>query len=283
MADERNPAELPSFLKFSEQGFYVELNERFIKSLNLRGNELVLDLASGPGNTSRILDRELGSGGVIVALDISRRSLEYANGLSLERPFCVVQGTADKLPFIQEGKPDRFDVVFCGNAIHNFPDKKLAIQEINRVSRFGGLFAFNSSFYEGAIPDDQRGFYKTWVGEALNRLKERGFTRDQKMKVAARKQLTSGQYQGLLESEGFEVLEISFETVDMPLEGFKAIAEDDEFTSGALSGYLLDQAKEALTEAAKIVFKEMGMEFSPRNWMKVTAVKKSRGEIQKPA
>lgn len=278
MAEERNPAVIPSFLKFSEQPFYVDLNMRFIRSLGLRGDELVLDLASGPGNTSKILDQELGPGGVIVALDISEISLRYANRLSFERPFSVVQGTADKLPFSQKGS-GHFDVVFCGNSIHNFSDKKGTIREVCRVSKDHALFAFNSTFYDGAIHEEQVDFYKDWLKQAINLLKQRGVTRDKKLKVEARKQLTPDEYMKIVKNNGFEVTEMSVETVDVTLDGFKAIAEDDEFVA-LLSGYPPDQAKKALSDAAEIVFKGRNMKSLPRDWMKVIAIKKSERVLE---
>lgn len=276
MVEAIKSAELPpSFLKFSEQNFYILLNSRFIRSLRLRGDDFVLDLASGPGNTSKILDQELGPGGSIVAFDISRSALTYADkNLKLKRPFYVVLGTAEKLPLITEKSPRPFDVVLCGNAIHNFPDKEVAIQEVSRVLKPDGIFAFNSTFYEGAIPDRENGFYRAWVGKALELLRKEGVARDKKVRVEARKYLTPEEYRRLLTANGFEILEMSFESVEIPLEGFKAIAQDDEFAE-TLSGFPQNEAKKALSDAADIVFQASNMVGSSRNWMRVIAVKKS--------
>lgn len=281
MVEAITPAELPpSFLKFSEQEFYISLNSRFIKSLRLRGDEFVLDLASGPGNTSKILDQELGPKGIIVAFDISQSVLIYAKkNLKVERPFSVVLGTADQLPFISKESPRLFDVVLCGNAIHNFPEKEIAIREVSRVLKPDGIFAFNLSFYKGAIPDREKRFNMVWVKKALGLLEEKGVARDKEIRVEARKYLTPEEYRKFLTANGFESLEMSFESVEIPLEGFKAIAEDDEFVA-MLSGFPLAEAKKALSDAAEITFQEIGMKSSSRDWMKVVAVKKSERVLE---
>jgi len=49
----------------------------------------------------------------------------------------LVQGTAVQLPF----GSNAFDLVFCVNAIHHFPDPALFIREAHRILRKGGLLA----------------------------------------------------------------------------------------------------------------------------------------------
>ncbi len=112
--------------------------ETIVRAARLRGDETLLDLACGPGIYTRPLARKLERGNV-VGLDLSLPMLQYgrsrieAEGL---QNIVLVRGNALDLPF-----PDNeFDVVNCGGAIHLFPDVPLAVREVCRVLKPGGIF-----------------------------------------------------------------------------------------------------------------------------------------------
>jgi len=97
----------------------------------LRGGALVLDLACGTGDFSRLVLQSLPAS-TVVAADITRPMLETARGRCSCKAICA---DAMALPF----PDDLFDCVFVGYGLRNFPNLCAAIQEIHRVTRPGGM------------------------------------------------------------------------------------------------------------------------------------------------
>jgi demethylmenaquinone methyltransferase / 2-methoxy-6-polyprenyl-1,4-benzoquinol methylase len=94
-------------------------------------NALVLDLAAGTGDFSKLVRERLPQARS-VAMDITEPMLRLARAQGLQEAVC---GDACSLPF-----PDAtFDCVFIGYGLRNFPNLKAAIAEISRVTRPGGL------------------------------------------------------------------------------------------------------------------------------------------------
>jgi len=92
---------------------------------------VVLDLASGTGDFS-LLVKEQYPGAKPITVDITERMLQLARTRGVEHAAC---GDAGRLPF-----PDAiFDCVFIGYGLRNFPNLKQALQEIERVTRPGGI------------------------------------------------------------------------------------------------------------------------------------------------
>src|ERR1035438_8173335 len=97
---------------------------------NLPDRPVVLDLASGTGDFSLMVQRQY-PGSRAVAVDITERMLQLARGRGVERAVC---GDAGMLPF-----PDHsFDCVMVGYGLRNFPNLDVAVSEIERVTRPGG-------------------------------------------------------------------------------------------------------------------------------------------------
>jgi demethylmenaquinone methyltransferase/2-methoxy-6-polyprenyl-1,4-benzoquinol methylase len=91
---------------------------------------LVLDLAAGTGDFS-LMVRQRYPGSRAVAVDITERMLQLARERGVQHTVC---GDAGLLPF-----PDHsFDCVFVGYGLRNFPNLKIAVNEIERVTRPGG-------------------------------------------------------------------------------------------------------------------------------------------------
>jgi ubiquinone/menaquinone biosynthesis methyltransferase len=92
---------------------------------------VVLDLASGTGDFSLMVKQRY-PGARAVAVDITERMLQLARERGVEHTVC---GDAGRLPF-----PDHsFDCVFVGYGLRNFPHLDVAVREIDRVTRPGGL------------------------------------------------------------------------------------------------------------------------------------------------
>lgn len=110
-----------------------------VKSLDLKGDETILDVACGPAMYSRPLAKSKKKG-YVVGLDLSFPMLKYASHRSKKDGIdnlTLLHGDALDLPF-----PDNeFDAVICFGAIHLFPDIPKSLREMNRVLKPGGHFA----------------------------------------------------------------------------------------------------------------------------------------------
>jgi demethylmenaquinone methyltransferase/2-methoxy-6-polyprenyl-1,4-benzoquinol methylase len=102
-----------------------------VKKAALPENALILDLASGTGDFSKLVLERLPAGRAI-AVDLTEGMLRLARASGLEEAVCA---DATALSF-----PDAsFDCVFIGYGLRNFPDLRKAMHEIERVTRPGGL------------------------------------------------------------------------------------------------------------------------------------------------
>jgi demethylmenaquinone methyltransferase/2-methoxy-6-polyprenyl-1,4-benzoquinol methylase len=102
-----------------------------VEKARLPKNAVILDLACGTGDFSHLVTAR-DPGARAVATDITERMLQLGRVRGLVDTVC---GDAGKLPFADHS----FDCVFVGYGLRNFPDLKLAVNEIERVTRPGGL------------------------------------------------------------------------------------------------------------------------------------------------
>ncbi len=91
----------------------------------------VLDLASGTGDFSCLVQSRY-PGATTVAVDLTERMLQLARSRGLRDTVCADGGF---LPFADGS----FDCVFIGYGLRNFPNLAVAVCEIERVTRRGGL------------------------------------------------------------------------------------------------------------------------------------------------
>jgi len=120
---------------FITQAFSYGMDRRWkragVELAQLPANPVVLDLASGTGDFSFLVNRRF-SGSRTVAVDLTERMLRLARQRGVSRAVC---GNALSLPF-----PDAvFDCVFIGYGLRNFPNLAAALREIERVTRPGGM------------------------------------------------------------------------------------------------------------------------------------------------
>jgi SAM-dependent methyltransferase len=97
----------------------------------------ILELGCGAAQWSIGLAR---AGARPVGLDLSARQLEHARRLMTEAgvDFPLVNASAEAVPLADR----TFDVVFCDHAM-TYADPYLAVPEVSRLLRPGGLFAFS--------------------------------------------------------------------------------------------------------------------------------------------
>lgn len=258
--------------KFAQEPFYQQVNERLVALTGLREGFRVVDVGAGTGAVTRLLAEQVkNSGAEVIALEPSETAIEAAKrNLESFRDGLIrfIQGSAERLNQLVRGPVDA--VFFC-NAIHLVPEKEMVLQQIKETLREDGTFSFNTSFYDGAEPPESEQFYRKWMMRALRALKsEYGLSPD-KTKVEARHRLTQQDYVKLLEDNGFKIEKMEVVQVQMPLSGFEGISEYSLWIEGVLPGVPLEAGAQSLLRGCREAFKELGLKYSPRNWLLVVA------------
>ncbi len=103
----------------------------------VRAGQRVLDLAGGTGDLANLFAARVGSTGTVVHTDINGAMLAEGRDKLLDagRVLPTVQCNAEALPF-----PDRtFDVVSIAFGLRNVTRKNLALAEMRRVLKPGGV------------------------------------------------------------------------------------------------------------------------------------------------
>jgi demethylmenaquinone methyltransferase / 2-methoxy-6-polyprenyl-1,4-benzoquinol methylase len=102
-----------------------------------RPGQRALDLAGGTGDLARLFAQRVGPSGMVVHTDINHAMLAEGRDKLVDRGLSLptVQCNAESLPF-----PDRsFDVVSIGFGLRNVTHKDVALAEMRRVLRPGGV------------------------------------------------------------------------------------------------------------------------------------------------
>lgn len=116
----------------------------------LKGHEMLLDLACGPGTYTRPFAQQLPQG-VVVGVDLSVPMLSYASARAHQEScqnVLFLHGHAEKLPFPDE----EFDHLNCCGALHLFSDLPAALTEMHRVLKHGGKMT--ATAYRNWIPGE---------------------------------------------------------------------------------------------------------------------------------
>jgi ubiquinone/menaquinone biosynthesis C-methylase UbiE len=121
-----------------EQGLMQEL-------LRLESGQTVLDVACGPGNTTRRMLAEVGERGLAVGLDASASMLARAVADTSHPAAAYVRADAVALPF----RDGVFDAVSCFAALYLIDDPFGALREMHRVLAPGGRLALLTSCKRG--------------------------------------------------------------------------------------------------------------------------------------
>jgi ubiquinone/menaquinone biosynthesis C-methylase UbiE len=198
------------------------------------------------------------------AIEVARRNLENMKGAVIR----FIQGSAERLNSIVRGPVDA--VFFC-NAIHLVPEKEQVLNEIKRTLREDGTFSFNTTFYRGAEPPETEQFYRKWMIRALRSLKTNYGIMPDRTRTEARHQLSEDEYVELLEGNGFRITRKEVMQVELPLSSFESISEYSLWIEGVMPGVPLEAGAESLKAGAREAFAELGLKFSPRNWLLIVA------------
>ncbi|WP_435111961.1 class I SAM-dependent methyltransferase [Nocardiopsis synnemataformans] len=151
----------------------LTLTRRLADSLALAPDSRVLDVASGPGATARLLATEYGAR--VDGVDLGRTTLETARAATersgLTDRVRFHEGDAERLPFAAGA----FDALVCECALCTFPGKAAAAAEFARVLRPGGRVGITDvTVAEGGLPDELAGI-AGWVACIADARSEEGY------------------------------------------------------------------------------------------------------------
>jgi ubiquinone/menaquinone biosynthesis C-methylase UbiE len=267
-----------TFTKFASNSFYRAQNAHLIDmaGVGLGSGQRIMDLACGNGGVTRLIVERLRGArdSVIIGIDHSAEMLKLAVEDLKDVRDAAIQFVQSQVEQASEAIKGSVDTVFFCNAIHYVPDKDALLADISKTLKPGGKLAFNTTFFEGAHLPETRLFYRKWMLNASRYLRQQYDLRPVKSdKAQARKQLTPEEYRELLESHGFRVARQEIATVQFTIEGFLDISTFEDFIEGTLPGVPLDKASTALKAGVTQAFEELDVEYIPRNWLDVVAVR----------
>ncbi len=119
--------------------FLKPIGTEIIERLNLKNNDIVLDIAAGTGEPGLTIASHL-SGGKVISIDLAERMLEVAQENAKKRGinnFETIVCDVSELPFAD----NTFDAISCRLGFMFFPDMQLAIKEMTRVLKPEGKIA----------------------------------------------------------------------------------------------------------------------------------------------
>lgn len=274
---------------FADTEEYKQVNSDCINSwvdiMKKRGVNSIgalLDVATGAGTMVQIVFDNLPDSwktAAVMCLDQSSEALKVAQS-RLEK-------TVGKLKMVHSSIEDMtipdqsVDIAVWGNGIHYLTedDQLDSIKRIKKALKPGGLLFFNTAFYEEARPPETLPFYRTQVKNAVQYLKERGVKRDKAGLAAneAGKFLPKAYYEDLVEKAGFKLVEASEFTLDMHREAWEYISAFQQYAAGALRGYPIHEAIEAMRGSVEPALEQHGSQdqdgelFIPRKWLAISA------------
>jgi ubiquinone/menaquinone biosynthesis C-methylase UbiE len=256
-----------SFAKFASHPFFKEVNTWLIARAGIKPGLDVVDLGCGPGAVTELILQRMGLPplGRVFAIDPSASALVQAAQRIRSAIVQFMQGTAERVALLV---PPVDTVVFC-NAIHLVQNKAQVVDNVSRILRPGGVFAFNTTFFNGAYPGDTPRFYKLWALRAVRWLRERGFDVAKGVKTTAMQWLTPEEYRALLRTHGFAETEVEFQEKHLNCQAMEDISEFSMFIEGALPGVPLEVGMEALKVGVRQAFDELRLQTVPRVWLQV--------------
>lgn len=184
-----------------------DLAEKLTDMLTLKGDERVLDVATGTGRVARPVAKRL-NGGRIVGVDQALAMLDVGHQHQDPIPaYDQSAGAADALPF----KSNSFDRAFVSFSLHHFGNPSGVVHEVLRVLKNGGRFVVLDPVIEEA---------KDSVDVALEAKINQVFRRTHGNDFRFH---TSSSIQRLLTKEGFRIPRVNVLSYSFNQEGMDGI------------------------------------------------------------
>lgn len=119
-------------------GFDHYWRTRAVDRSGIRDGDRVLDVCTGTGELALLLAKKVGDTGSVTGADFCEEMLKRAREKTRKRHqnLSYILSDAKRLPF----RDDTFDAVTVAFGMRNIPDTSLALQEIKRVLKPGGVF-----------------------------------------------------------------------------------------------------------------------------------------------
>lgn len=271
--------QLQTFDPFAREAAYVRVNQRLVdrtlKRLAGCRDVRMLDIAANSGlitNLAYTRGKALGLDVTSTVFDFDLKAVQLARQEVTARGATLALADATNLPFRQI-----FDLAIFANALHLLDEdaKQKALLEVHRVLKPGGVLAVNSTFYEGAYPEESKPFYSRWIRRAIAEINKRLPNRSKGERAQAMEFLSAETYRHLIECAGFKVAELRERRVLLSQAAVRAISSYKEFAKGALHATDEDaeQASSALQVTVRDTFRDLHMKYLPRNWLEIVAVR----------
>jgi ubiquinone/menaquinone biosynthesis C-methylase UbiE len=257
-----------SFEAFTRHPFFTEVNRWIVDRVMGPGRQLIVDLGCGPGAVTQLIVERVDPEARVIGIDPSESALARARAAIRSRAAEFIQGSAEWVSRLVSS----VDAVVFLNAIHLVPDKAQVMAEIRKSLNAGGVFAFNTTFFNGAYVEGTTGFWRRWIVRAVQVLRERGLDvhRDAKAEVA-RQFLSADEYADLCVQAGFERPKVDLVRIEMTPESLEDIGHYSLFIQGALPGVPLEAGADALKEGLRRAQEDTGFTNVPRNWLECVA------------
>ena len=258
-----------SFEAFTRHPFFTEVNRWIVERVICPGRRKIVDLGCGPGAVTKLILERLDDARntVVIGIDPSPSALAKARAAIHSKVVEFMQGSAEWVSRLVSSA----DAVVFLNAIHLVPDKAQVMTEIRKVLNKGGVFAFNTTFFNGAYVEGTSGFWRRWVVRAVQVLRERGLNVQHTATAVARQFLSADEYSDLCVRAGFSRPSVELVRIEMTPESIADIGRFSLFIEGALPGVPLEEGSKALQEGLRRAMDETGFQSVPRNWLECVA------------
>src|SRR5216110_2723108 len=227
-----------SFEAFTRHPFFTEVNRWIVERVIGPGRRKIVDLGCGPGAVTKLILERLGGDArnvEVIGIDPSPSALSKARAAIHSQVVRFMEGSAEWVSRIVSAA----DAVVFLNAIHLVPDKAQVIAEIRKTLNKDGVFAFNTTFFNGAYVDGTGAFWRRWVVRSV----QAGFARPS----------------------------VDLVRIEMPPESMRDIGRFSLFIEGALPGVPLEEGSAALEKGLERAMDETGVCGVPRNWLECVA------------
>lgn len=131
--------------------FIEQYKQRVRELLDLHPGLQVLDAGTGTGEDAQEMAKLVVPGGQVVGLDFSQIMIEEAERRVQDAslPVRFVRGDIQRLPF----EPATFDRCYADRLFIHLPDPQLALAELVRVTKPGGLILIAEGDHESQVLD----------------------------------------------------------------------------------------------------------------------------------